>query len=491
MEKTEALNDDDVRAQKVSGMDELKELAAKDPVELVVRILQNHDGKIMLDALDAEICGSVVEEKGYKRWWEKTKKMLRESRRASVPTKRSDPLILRDESASPGEHIVGEFEEARNPKAKVKALEAIQREAPLVANNKSLITRAYDAIHESARQILKMSPAQALELVALRDDIAEETNTTEQIADNALRLSDVLQILKVFDQISSRGVTEIAKLMQEKDQMKPFLEHIKVGVSRHALGPDALAWICRERKKSAEPVFGREVGSVILSVLELDTMDDGPRRAGRLANLLAEDKELIADLLDGVDLNEVRLFARKLLASPAFPELDRKSLMARVIKKYPETQDMVSGEASGKADEGLIVSYASLEKRKAEYEDLVNTASRKTLKKLPWPEITSVLNRRKIELQKDLERARATDFEGADSSSVNLGTKITLRDQNGKVQVQSMMGAWDGDPDNKILSYLSDMGQALIGKNVGDTAEVRDPETEKDLTVTIEKIETL
>lgn len=543
LDKTEALESTDMRAHKVSQMDELKDLADNNPVELVIRTLESHGGKMTLDQLDAELSGSVIPAKVYKKWWEKTKKALRESKRASVPTKRSDPLLLRDASASPGEHLVGVFEEARNPKAKVKALEAIQREAPLVAADKELIAKAYEFVNESARQLLKLAPAQALELVALRDDIADETETQDLISDNALRITDVLQVnpsslaedlaslaaarlkrileafpgafgdswveqtLKVFDQISSRGVSEIAKLMTEKEQMDPFLEHVKVGVSRHSLGPDALAWICRERKKAAEPVFGREVGSVILTVLELDTMDDGPRKAGRLATLLAEDKELISDLLDGVAINEVRLFARKLLASPAFPELDRKSLMARVIKKYPQTQDMVSGEAVGKAEEALIVSYESLERRKAEYDDLVNKRIPQNIKEISIArdhgdlrenfeykaarQMQSVLNRRKIDLGRDLERARATDFSGADPSSVNIGTKVTLKDESGVSKIYSIMGAWDGDPEKNLVSYLSHMGQSLVGKVVGDKAIIRDMETEIEGEVTVEKIQTL
>ena len=76
-----------------------------------------------MDQLDAELCGSVVEEPGYKKWWEKTKKALRESKRVSVPTKRTDPLVLRDESTGPGEALVDDLEQARSPKARVKALE--------------------------------------------------------------------------------------------------------------------------------------------------------------------------------------------------------------------------------------------------------------------------------------------------------------------------------------------------------------------------------
>ncbi|MGB0143920.1 MAG: GreA/GreB family elongation factor [Akkermansiaceae bacterium] len=543
LEKTEPVEANDMRAQKVNQLEELKELGQKDPVELVVRTLQTRDGSMTMDQLDDELCGSVVPAEGYKKWWEKTKKALRESRRVSVPTKRTEPLVLRDESTGPGESLVDDLDQARSPKARVKALEAIQREAPLVAATEGLLARAFEIVNEAALKLMKLAPAQSLELISLRNEIAQETKQEGIIPADAPKLSEVLQvadgnladdlnevasarlkrileafpnafgedwverILSVFGTISSRGVSEIAKLLIEKEEATKLNKHVRVALSRHALGPDALAWICRERKKTAIEVFDGSVGSVILTVLEQDSMDDGPRRSGRLGNLLLDDKELIADLLDGMELNDVRNFARKLLASPAFPDLDRKSLMARVIKKVPETQAMVSGEGEKKSEETLLVSFESLDRRKAEYEELVNKKIPTNIKEISAArahgdlrenfeyhaakQMQSVLNSRKNDLERDLERARPTDFKGADTSAVNIGTKIKVAIEGGGDRTLTMMGAWDGDPENHIISYLSEIGQVLLGKAIGDTAEIRDTDTEELITVTVESIEAI
>jgi transcription elongation GreA/GreB family factor len=460
-----------------------------------------------------------------------------------VPTKRTDPLVLRDESAGAGEALVDDLEQARTPKGRVKALEAIQREAPLVAATDGLLERAFGIVNEAALKLMKMAPAQSLELISLRNEIAQETKQENAIAEDAPKLAEVLQVadgnladdlnevaaarlkrileafpvafgkawvekvLSVFGSISSRGVSEIAKLLIEQGKEKELNEHVKVALSRHALGPDALAWICRERQKLASDVFDGSVGSVILTVLEQDSIDDGPRRSGRLGNLLLDDKELIADLLDGMELNDVRNFARKLLASPAFPDLDRKSLMARVIKKVPETQEMVSGEGQSTGDDTLLVSYESLDRRKAEYEELVNKRIPANIKEISTArahgdlrenfeyhaakQMQSVLNSRKNDLERDLERARPTDFKGADTSAVNIGTKIKVSLEGGGERFMTMLGAWDGDPDKHIVSYLSEIGQVLLGKSVGETAQIRDTETEELITVTIESIEAI
>jgi transcription elongation GreA/GreB family factor len=236
-------------------------------------------------------------------------------------------------------------------------------------------------------------------------------------------------------------------------------------------------------------------------------MDDGPRRSGRLGNLLMDDRELIPDLLDGMELNDVRNFARKLLSSPAFPELDRKSLMARVIKTVPETQEMVSGEATGNKEDTLLVSWESLDRRKAEYEDLVNNRIPANVKEISVArshgdlrenfeyhaakQMQTVLNARKNDLERDLERARPTDFAGADTSSINIGTKINLKIDGGGEREMTMLGAWDADPEKHIVSYLSEIGQILVGKSIGEAVEIRDTDTEEMIKVTVDSIEAI
>ena len=54
-----------------------------------------------------------------------------------------------------------------------------------------------------------------------------------------------------------------------------------------------------------------------------------------------------------------------------------------------------------------------------------------------------------------------------------------------------MLGAWDADPEKHIVSYLSEIGQILVGKTVGETVEIRDAETEELINVTVDSIEAI
>src|SRR5207302_9231068 len=64
---------------------------------------------------------------------------------------------------------------------------------------------------------------------------------------------------------------------------------------------------------------------------------------------------------------------QRLQLSPLFDELMKRSLLAHLVKVYPELESMITGAQSEDETAPLIVSWSSLERRKAEYEELVKT----------------------------------------------------------------------------------------------------------------------
>ena len=210
------------------------------------------------------------------------------------------------------------------------------------------------------------------------------------------------------------------------------------------------------------------------------------KRDRKLQDQLVNDKELILDLIAVADDEELREVMRKLLLTPVFEELNKRSLLGRVVRTYPELEAILSGkeEESSKRDE-LIVSWESLERRKLECDDLVNKKIpqnrqdiqiargygdlRENFEYKSAKEQQRVLNRQKAELERDLGRARGTDFADVKGDAIAIGTVVTLRrTKDGSAEGYTILGAWDTDPEKHVISYLSQMAQALIGRKVGD-----------------------
>lgn len=52
----------------------------------------------------------------------------------------------------------------------------------------------------------------------------------------------------------------------------------------------------------------------------------------------------------------------------------------------------------------------------------------------------------------------------------------------------TVLGAWDSDPEKKLVSYLSEVGKALFGRATGETVQIRDENTEVMQTLTLQSI---
>src|SRR2546430_8058244 len=162
---------------------------------------------------------------------------------------------------------------------------------------------------------------------------------------------------------------------------------------------------------------------------------------------------------------------------------------------------MITGAQAEEKAAPLIVSWSSLEKRKAEYEELVKTKIPENSREIALArsygdlsenfefkaakQMQSVLLRRKAEIEQMLHNARGTSFENPDTSRVSIGTIVTLRNsETDKEETYTILGAWDGNPDRHIISYQTAIGQALLGCEVGQTVSLNKDDDGTQFTIT-------
>jgi transcription elongation factor GreA len=88
----------------------------------------------------------------------------------------------------------------------------------------------------------------------------------------------------------------------------------------------------------------------------------------------------------------------------------------------------------------------------------------------------AMLEHRISQLQEKLRRARVIKESEIDTEKVSVGTTITLRDMNGgEIRIYTLVGSAEADPSRARLSNESPVGQAIIGKKVGETVTVPVP----------------
>ena len=507
-------------ARKATDLAAIKNLARENPPALVRNILESLDGKATAQQISEWLVGHVFTETEWKRWWESTKKALKASGIFSVPAKKNDPIQMRGEGVSQADELLDTFNKTRQPKAQIAALEQIIKSRqqfkepqlqPVIATIENMTVRDQ-----------RMHPEFAFELVIARDEllarnpslhsthvgltlsklILEEENRLISILPKlpAAKEKKILQALPsalgppwadralyLMQESHGRMVAQIPRILNEAGKHEELRMTLERSIREHSATGEMLAWLCSEREGWSELITPDLLGA-ILAALERE-QHNAPGRASKLHRAVVEDRQLLGDIFKKCDVALARDAMRRLQLSPLFDELTKRSLLARMVKVYPELESMItSGQQQEKAT-ALIVSWSSLEKRKAEYEELVKVKIPANTKEIALArsygdlsenfefkaakQMQSVLMRRKAELEQMLHDARGTSFENTDTSRVSIGTIVTLRnaETNGE-ETYTILGAWDGDPDRHIISYQTAIGQALLGHEIGDAVSL-------------------
>jgi transcription elongation GreA/GreB family factor len=477
------------------------------------------DGKATAQQISEWLVGDVFTETEWKRWWESTKKALKASGVFSVPAKKSEPIQIRGEGVSQADELLDAFNKARQPKAQIAALEQIIKSCDQFRESEKQLQPIITTIENMTVRNQKMHPEFAFELIIARDDLigrVPSLHTTHigltlstLILEEDKRLILVLaklpaakekrilqalptalgprwteRGLDLMQKSHGRMVAQIPRILSEAgkhDELRTMLER---SIREHSATSEMLAWLCSEREQWSELVTQELLGA-IFAALEREQHNTAGR-SGKLYRTLVEDRQLLGDIFKKSDVATARDWMRRLQLSHLFDELTKRSLLARLVKVYPELESMITGAQTQGETASLIVSWSSLERRKAEYEEVVKTKIPENTREIALArsygdlsenfefkaakQMQSVLMRRKTELEQMLHNARGTSFENVDTSRVSIGTIVTLREvETDKQETYTILGAWDGDPDRHIISYQTAIGQALLGHEVGET----------------------
>jgi len=502
--------------------DAVRELAEKDPILLVREVLGDLGGQGTVEQISSMLMLGVFDAAGFKRWWDGVRKKIKSDGHFKTPVKKSDPYVLLATPVHSGTRLLDAFRVAKHAHDQILALEEISKSLDDLADSQDELQALVVQIGEAAQRARRLQPAGAIEMLIARDDLLEKFSEKLTAAPDAPSIADILsaepsKLAQLMDAVpgakqkrvlealnpafgeawsdkalvllrsaGARLIADICRLFEKHDLKEQFQSTLERWISDRSISSEMLIWLCKERNKRFPAIFNAELLAAVFSALEADLLAE--KRTSRLKDLLVEDNELIGDLLIGASRDVVRDSMRKLLLTPAIEDLSKRSLMARIVKLYPETQNMITGnQAQDERTDHLTVSWASLEKRKAEFDLLTTKEIPQNLRDIniakeqgdlrenagfkAAKEHQRVLQRRRAEMERDLATARGTNFEAPNTSQVSIGTIVTITYEDGTQETYSILGAWDSAPKLGIVSYKAAVGQALLGMAAGVTVD--------------------
>ncbi len=513
-------------SRKATDLPGIKTLVKSDPAAVVRNILESTGGQATVSQISEMLVGDIFNEAEWKRWWDSTKKLLKSTGYFSVPTKKTEPVELRGEKVARADELLTFFNQAQRPKEQAAAVDQMVKFHHEFKEPAKQLQPVVTAIENIAVRNQKIHPEYTFELVIGRDDLLTripELHTThigltlpKLIVEEEKRLMSILpkipaakekrvlqalpealgerwttRALQLMQGSNARLVAQIAKVFSEAGHHAELRTTLERSIKEHSATSEMLVWLCGERERWNELITPELLGAV-LSAIEREQFA-GAGRGSKLHRALVEDRQLLGAMFAGADVGAARDAMRKLLLSPLFDELTKRSLLARIVKLYPELESMITGGQPEEKSTQLVVSWSSLERRKAEYEELVKKKIPENIKEISLArsygdlsenfeykaakQMQAVLARQRAELEVALQNARGTAFESPDTSRVSIGTIVTLRDADShQEETYTILGAWDGDPERRLISYQTAIGQTLLGHKLGETVTLNSDE---------------
>ena len=513
-----AIPKDHILARKSVDLEGLQKTAALHHLDLIKVVLNSYGGKATLDQIHAVLVPDVIAD-DWKKWWEVAKQEMKKDGHFVVPTKKTEAIVYQAQETSLQARLLADFRAAKGLKAKLTIATEFVKSADDLSNKEAAVKEVVAALNADIPSHIRTQTAVALEAIFARDDVAgiinlppapDEISAPQLWTQEGVKFGPLLEAIPAakhrrtlesfkasqpdrwsetlraaLNIVSAKLCKEFASIMAANGKMGELKETLARLISQHAASSELLLWLGKERSDDFADILGPEVFRAMLTAMERDQFNE--KRASRLREFMMSDQELVADLTGTADIEVVMDLTRALKFSPVFEDMDKRSMLARIVKRHPSVQPLISGEQT-KQDSAIYVSWDSLERRKGEYGELVQKKIPANSKEIATArsygdlrenhefkaakEMQKVLMRRKDELEALLNRARGTDFTNVRTDVVSIGTIVHATDLNSKKsEVFTVLGAWDFDAEKNIISYLTPVGQALLNRKVGDEVE--------------------
>ncbi len=528
---------ENILVQKSADHGGLKQRSSDDPAAVVMSVLKSHQNSTNLKRLKAELCPSVIDAKGWAKWWQNARKELARHPYIKVGTG-NNPNIERLHTAVTHEAETQDlFVNARRLFDKLAVMRRYLKESQSGAERKALLKGFAEGLlplatkdHEKllicfmisdlgdAEKDLSLSPpADAADLVRDAEKLLEMTvklNDSEY-QERALELHRSLNketwpetYGRAFLQDMSDVWDRISERLLKGENQEPLRKAIKTVLDEPEVYPQQYLWVARRailgQKLPADielpgndRLFERltwlankvltriERGETKLKDTLVSLRGALTERQGRLlqAAVAGKDEETAGHLLHAVKrsrwLSETHLGTLRDVITRLFPALLQREEKLVALGQIEEAEHITATAGGRRRREEELrnlqeVELPAVAKQIGEALAMGDISENAELDAAR--ETESRLKERAKDMIAELKRVKVINPADIDATKAGFGTKVTLKNPVGKQVIYTILGPYEADHANNVISNESPIAQGILGKGPGEDAVVATPE---------------
>lgn len=513
--------------------DELRSLADQEPAELIKRVLRTSSKPIPLSRIKDALSGVAVPASSWSKWWTRAKTAIKKDTLVGQSGGKNNELYLLDGPEALTSSIDRRFANL-SPDDRLKVIRECLAE--LREDEHKLLVPQFKLLR---RDILRgdLAPAQQISALLLLTDHAPDGDEVMAIGALIMKASHPSDLLNLLGREEDQKETLAVIRGLDPDRWESLLEELllksddslreliiqiyeeanqlhrvdQIGYSvLHSPGKSPLLFLHLVRRAASadlryfpclegvsSPDLFRQAAA---SFDRLSLENEGSKDPGIATSvkryrqqLSVKPFALLTKVLERGALRDAREIYMQLAGSRCISESNQEKAKAIILRKFPKVLAGQASRGSAVAQQSAIYSTQfGMDKVQSELTEIRNEKLPAIFKAIgdaaalgdlsENAEFTSAieerenLNRRVMELQGDLDRARLIDPEEASTDQIGLGSKIKFHNISTDSTFEyCLLGPWDGGPDNGVLSYLSPLGKAMLQKKEGEEFDVELP----------------
>ncbi|MDR0597138.1 MAG: transcription elongation factor GreA [Treponema sp.] len=301
--------------------------------------------------------------------------------------------------------------------------------------------------------------------------------------------------VKLFPYALSASIIASLKKEGHEDKLIAMTQHCFENYRDHREVREAALWILKNHKN--EPWFEKAGLTperqliVLVHILNSayrdienrrDTMES--RKINKQAYAMLFKDDALSSFIDQADRDSILRIYTLIDDVKDLDPAEKLALRNRILQKHPTFKFLGDAEKTT-VSRGLMVTMAKFEEKQRELARIMDVEIPLNSKEIGFAlslgdlrenaeykaakEKQDLLNSTAAKLKDEIDRAQLFDPSTVNLSRVSFGTKALLyNSSNGENEEYTILGPWESDPDNRIISYLSPLGGAILNKKPGE-----------------------
>lgn len=514
------ISKDHFLARRFGDPENFEAFAKKNPVETIHLLLRDLGEKTAGEIKD-ELCDLVIPENEWARWWQTTRTRLKKDTLIEIPEHLRGAFRLRREEVTHEERLVKALEKSPNADTLIEMIYSFMRDFPGALKNEefksSLIKQLQDVLTHK-----EITESQEVQILFILQDLGHEkakelgsviskfsnlidtVNRIHVLAYKKRLLIEIKKSKKEWSEVFANLLISIDQnplrdyLLEEllnagkEKEIKQILDEL---LSRPNLSPSAFLWYFQKIMTEEPCPYADQEGRerfleaffVLLHTIEtVGTAKDVIKKmlnfliGGRFANV-----RFIFQHSNIESVKEILLLSTK---CQSLTDHDVKILHSLAEVVHPSLSKLRKEEGEEEEESVIWATAQGYKKVKERIEKIATVETVENAKEIEIARSHGDLREnseykfaleKKSRLQSELrflsnqiKHMRILTQEDIDSSQVSIGTIVSLESEEGEQLMYTLLGPWDADPENNVLSFRSKVAQEMAGLSVGGECSI-------------------